>query len=967
MSAPLGSEVSRAVCLRYVMRDPVAFRAYWTPKATKRGFQWRYYFTPTVLGLDGGDAALYAGRGGGKCANRTNTIVHDSTTGEAHVLGDMIDRGTGTHVASVVKGGVQPVPIGARMDSGVQACWRVTLASGRWVELTASHLLLTADGWRPVSALGPGDTIAVPRRLPCPESPVEIADHDVDLLAVMLADGGLTGSAVHVTKHDPAIIGLMRRAAEAHGCEVRGRRPQYRMVDPRATRRHQNRIRVVLASYGVGREKSRDKTVPPIIFRLGRRLLAQFLSVFWMCDGYVDLPRGPGITLASETMLRQIQHLLLRFGIQSVLRPKPSRNQTGRTFPAWCLTPYAASWPTMATTLTLWGEKARRLEALVAQGGNVNTGTFPVISAALEARLRQEKIARPYGVTVEERKPGWFWKGLKTRPDGRVTLSLSRLRRWAHAVGVADEYPVLMNEDLWWDPIRSIEAIGMAPTGDLTVPPSENFVANDIVVHNSIGVLEPELVRHAIARAGEETVLTAFRKIHIRDRMERMIDYIVGIPFFRQFFYSRIVRSPVYEVRLQNGHITYGIPVGEDVEAKQSQGKHASLLAIEEAHQYAERAYMKLNGARDPRGSRMLMIGVPDGRLETPFRLADTEYDSFKGRRFHVSRRHDPYWDRATAAHAVDLYGSEDSDLFGQEVDAIWGSPAWSAWNLDHIYASCDEKILPMEPTGESGWYVHCLEIHGRSYRERELTPESSCLSLPGRKWAEGQIRLAADIGYTQPTEIGVFQKNDLFWYLIARISLTGRMEHDDQAAIFDHLGQIYQAAQIAIDATDGEGRAIARELEQMPRWAARITGDQVVSPIVRVVFNENTVYDYTRNASGDLVALEDLVKYVAVRKLRNMFARRDLIIARDEDLIAEFNQEREMKLRDGMLVIRTPATVHIPEMLRVFATVLVRDNPPVPPSDDQLDGGDEFALATGDAPWESGVSDEFSGRLWGG
>lgn len=50
----------------------------------------------------------------------------------------------------------------------------------------------------------------------------------------------------------------------------------------------------------------------------------------------------------------------------------------------------------------------------------------------------------------------------------------------------ADEGPLLLGDsDVTWDPIVSIEPAGRQRVFDLTIPKHENFVANDIVVHNS--------------------------------------------------------------------------------------------------------------------------------------------------------------------------------------------------------------------------------------------------------------------------------------------------------------------------------------------------------------------------------------------------------------------------------------------------------------------------------------------------
>jgi len=50
----------------------------------------------------------------------------------------------------------------------------------------------------------------------------------------------------------------------------------------------------------------------------------------------------------------------------------------------------------------------------------------------------------------------------------------------------SEELKLLAESDVYWDPILCIEPDGVEPVYDLTVPGNHNFVANDIVVHNSI-------------------------------------------------------------------------------------------------------------------------------------------------------------------------------------------------------------------------------------------------------------------------------------------------------------------------------------------------------------------------------------------------------------------------------------------------------------------------------------------------
>ena len=462
-------------------------------------------------------------------------------------------------------------------------------------------------------------------------------------------------------------------------------------------------------------------------------------------------------------------------------------------------------------------------------------------------------------------------------------------------------------------------------TGDTSLPAGRGS-------GKSYGVLEQELVKCGVNRPGEETLLTSLRRIHIQDRMERAIDYFESVPFLKLFL-KRILRSPAYMIELNNGHTIHGISVGDDPEAKMAQGKHASKLIVEESQQYPLRAWMKLQGAKDPRGCEILTAGVPDGRLDTPFRKADTVYDSFAGRRFRISRRMDPYFDQKTRKSFIDTLGPEDSDLFRQEVDAEWGNPVWSAWDLDAIYRCMEEKF-----PGETVALRLVLEISGKLYREQKLTPTVAIADLPGLSRSM-PVRIAMDVGYSQPSEIGVFAFWNDRWWMIARIRLVNRMEHNDQAAVLMEIARRYEADRVGIDTTEGEGRAIAQELE-LGGWSGRID---------RYSGNENILSGYTieRDAGGEptggIVELVEIMRSAATRRLREGFSKREYALPKDEDIAAEFNQEVEARSSDGVTRVLTPPTVHVSDMCRVFAIMQLIAAPPIPPQQD--DSGAEVVL----------------------
>lgn len=67
----------------------------------------------------------------------------------------------------------------------------------------------------------------------------------------------------------------------------------------------------------------------------------------------------------------------------------------------------------------------------------------------------------------------------------KQNVSRERAARIAQALPI-EKLAILAHSDVYWDEIVAIEAIGQDEVYDLTVERLHNFVANDIIVHNSI-------------------------------------------------------------------------------------------------------------------------------------------------------------------------------------------------------------------------------------------------------------------------------------------------------------------------------------------------------------------------------------------------------------------------------------------------------------------------------------------------
>jgi replicative DNA helicase len=362
--------------------------------------------------------------------------ITDPVTGRVLMLGDVVRKPLTGGVHTLANQQVVDADIFAdKMRGGVKATVRVALASGRWITATAQHPLLTPDGWRPLAEIEPGETIALVGRIPCPLLPVPLPAAEIDLLAVLLTEGGYTQASVYFTTASPEILDLVTQAATELGMTVRPKgKYSYRLngtgPDPAAAARGRgicwcgcgkptlparstwpamdhwagvpqryargckplSLARRLLNRHGMGHESAHTKKIPPRIFQVPDQQLARFLAIFWMCDGYVD--GSPGLTLASERMVRQVQHLLLRFGIQSTVDPR-------RQGAYWRLRVPSPWWRRFLDAIPIWGAKRDRLEEIVQQSrGGVSVIGLPTFTARLRQALRTTWDPAGFGTRV---------------------------------------------------------------------------------------------------------------------------------------------------------------------------------------------------------------------------------------------------------------------------------------------------------------------------------------------------------------------------------------------------------------------------------------------------------------------------------------------------------------------------------------------------------------------------------------
>src|SRR5579859_1319466 len=392
---------------------------------------------------------------------------------------------------------LEPKAVTAAFATGTKPVFKLATRLGRTVRATANHKFRTIEGWRRLDELAPGDRIALPRVLQGSGN-ATMSYAELGLLGHLIGDGcTLSSHAIQYTTKDPIladeVVGLAR---ELFGEAVRPRIVNERdwlqvYLPPTQHLTHgvHSPVRLWLEDLDAFGYRSHEKKVQTRVHEQSALGVATFLRHLWSTDGCVHMSAGVShyanvyYASSSEQLARDVQCLLLRLAINATLS-RHSQGSKGRDQFHVVVSGQRDILAFLQIVGVLGREKtlhkAAILEYLEARAENTNRDVIP--SAvwqlyAIPAMQASGMTTRAMHVAIATAYSG----------TSIYKQNLSRLRARTLATAVrSDMLELLAIGNVYWDRIDGIEPDGEAEVYDLTVADLHNFVAGNIVVHNSI-------------------------------------------------------------------------------------------------------------------------------------------------------------------------------------------------------------------------------------------------------------------------------------------------------------------------------------------------------------------------------------------------------------------------------------------------------------------------------------------------
>jgi replicative DNA helicase len=416
------------------------------------------------------------------------TLVVKAETGQRCSLKELYDSGEPIKVLAMSADlKFEPVLAKKVSCSGKKKVFKLVTRSGREIVASANHPFLTPKGWQSLAKLRAGALIAVPRQLPFKIKNSLKLDR-ARFLGYLVSDGSYKKyRTCGFTNSDPKVAADAVRIAQKEfgvNCRIDNHHRSWNIDFVKINQNGYGRpggSKLInwLKEIGIYGQGVAEKRVPGIIFSGSNRVAAEFLKGLFTGGGTI-VHRQAGrweikYAAKNKELIADVFHLLLRLGISPSIR----QLRKGKLKLHYLEIGDRDGILAFLKKVGFVGKKHQKAAAcqreLSRKGTNPRKNLFPLELTRQVAKLAKEN--------------GYSWRELGYRCQHQ-RMSRSWLEKVAKKLG-NEKLKQLAEGDFNWETVKSITGLGEAMTYDICVPGHHNFIANDILVHNS-GAIEQD-------------------------------------------------------------------------------------------------------------------------------------------------------------------------------------------------------------------------------------------------------------------------------------------------------------------------------------------------------------------------------------------------------------------------------------------------------------------------------------------
>ncbi|CAN2042044.1 Replicative DNA helicase [Candidatus Magnetomoraceae bacterium gMMP-15] len=432
-----------------------------------------------------------------------DSIITNSDTGERYTIKELANHKDKLPIKTKALDKdlkLKDFKINNAFFSGIKKVYEVKTKSGRTIKATANHKFYRIDGWNRLDCLNIGDKIAIPEKIKLNIQNNPLTNNELILIAHLLGDGCILESQqYHYTNSDMENIKIVNKTVkELFNIDARivKQKSWWHTYFPspyHLTHGVRHPITNWFEQLKIERVHSYDKKIPERVFLCDNHGVKLFLKHLWATDGSISTKKIKGrkdsvsvyYCSTSIVLCKQVQSLLLRIGIISKLtKIKQVKNNKEYRPIYYVIIQSKHNLLNFLENINSYGKRGENtlkyIQNLHKIKENPNNGCIDKAAWKLfiEPAKNKAKISwRKFAQLLE-----MSYSGSSLFKNGISKARMKRISNFFNELKLNN----IANSEIYWDEIVSIIQFDKEETYDITVENAHNFIANDIIVHNSL-------------------------------------------------------------------------------------------------------------------------------------------------------------------------------------------------------------------------------------------------------------------------------------------------------------------------------------------------------------------------------------------------------------------------------------------------------------------------------------------------